>query len=306
MKNINFKSISPFNNKQDISLAEFIVKKVLAFWVIYAVAMLVGEAVIVAGLMIAGYNPLQGDIPTSTFGMMLPNYGYIFYAAVTILYCSMIEKMKLSDLGLKLDVFGGFLGCVLAVVLLAAVMAVCCLTGDISWVGIQQLTSTKDLVIILFAFVIQGGTEELMIRGFLMNALRKRTSTLVAVLVSATMFTIPHLSSMLDMGGIYAIVGIANLYLVSALFSVLVLRRNNIWAAWGLHTVWNFVLYGVLGLPLSGGAESNAGVFQFVNNGESILNGGGYGVEASVITTAILAVAVGLLMNNWKKDKNGV
>ena len=305
-RKINFKNISPLNNKQDISLAEFVIKKVLAFWLVFLAAMFIGEAVIVAGLMIAGYNPLQGDIPTSTFGMMLPEYGFIIYAAFTILYCRIVEKTKLSDLGLKVDIAGGFLGCVLALVLLAVVMAVCCLTGSVSWVGIQQLTSTKDLVIILFAFVIQSGTEELMARAFLMNTLRKRTSVLAAVLVSATMFAIPHLPSMLDMGGVYVIVGIVNLYLVSVVFSALVLRRNNIWAAWGLHTAWNFVLYGVLGLPLSGGAESEAGIFQFVTNGESILNGGGYGVEASIITTAVLAVTAVILMKKWKKDKNGV
>lgn len=305
-KQINFKNVIPFNNEQDISLTEFVIKKVLAYWLIFIAAMLIGEAVIIAGLMIAGYNPLQGDIPTSTFGMMLPEYGFIVYAAVTILYCRIVEKKKISDLGLNVDILGGFLGCVLALVLLAAVMAVCCLAGGFSWVGIQQLTSTKDLVIMLFAFVIQSGAEELMVRGFLMNTLRKRTSVLVAVMVSATMFAIPHLPSMLDMGGAYVIVGIVNLYLVSVVLSALVLRRNNIWAAWGLHAAWNFVLYGALGLPLSGGAASNAGIFQFVTNGESILNGGGYGVEASIITTAILAVAVGFLMINWKKDKNGV
>lgn len=305
-RKINFKNINPLNNKQEISLAEFVAKKVLAYWFVFIAAMFIGEAVIIAGLMIAGFNPLQGDIPTSTFGMMLPEYGFIIYAAFTILYCRIIEKTKLSDLGLKVDIAGGFLGCVLALVLLAVVMAVCCLTGSVSWVGIQQMTSTKDLIIMLFAFVIQSGTEELMVRGFLMNTLRKRTSVLAAVLVSATMFAIPHLPSMLDMGGVYVIVGIVNLYLVSAVLSDLVLLRNNIWAAWGLHTAWNFVLYGVLGLPLSGGAESEAGIFQFANNGESILNGGGYGVEASIITTAILAAAVAFLMINWKKDKNGI
>ena len=305
-RKINFKNISPLNNKQDISLAEFVVKKVLAFWLVFLAAMFIGEAVIVAGLMIAGYNPLQGDIPTSTFGMMLPEYGFIIYAATTILYCRKVEKRSFADLGLRVDFAGWVLGSILALVLLAVIMGACCLTKATSWVGIQQLTSTKDLVIILFAFVIQSGTEEIMARAFLMNTLRKRTSVLVAVLVSATMFAIPHLPSMLDMGGVYVIVGIVNLYLVSVVFSALVLRRNNIWTAWGLHTAWNFVLYGVLGLPLSGGAESEVGIFQFVTNGESILNGGGYGVEASIITTAVLAVTAVILMKKWKKDNHGV
>lgn len=305
-RKINFKNISPLNNKQDISLTEFVIKKVLAFWLVFLAAMFIGEAVIVAGLMIAGYNPLQGDIPTSTFGMMLPEYGFIIYAATTILYCRKVEKRSFADLGLRVDFAGWILGSILALVLLAVIMGACCLTGSVSWVGIQQMTSTKDLVIILLAFVIQSGTEELMARAFLMNTLRKRTSVLAAVLVSATMFAIPHLPSMLDMGGVYVIVGIVNLYLVSVVFSALVLRRNNIWTAWGLHAAWNFVLYGVLGLPLSGGAESEVGIFQFVTNGESILNGGGYGVEASIITTAVLAVTAVIFMKKWKKDKNGV
>ena len=51
-----------------------------------------------------------------------------------------------------------------------------------------------------------------------------------------------------------------------------------------------------MGLNLSGNDEITASVFNMSSVGENILNGGAYGIEASVITTAVLGAAVMLLI----------
>lgn len=98
-------------------------------------------------------------------------------------------------------------------------------------------------------------------------------------------------------GGSPALVaaGIVNLILISLIFSFLTLRFRSIWAACGLHAVWNYILYSILGLNLSGKDEIVAAVFDMKSAGPNILNGGEYGIEASIITTAVLAAALGLL-----------
>lgn len=90
----------------------------------------------------------------------------------------------------------------------------------------------------------------------------------------------------------FAIVGIINLYLISSIFSMFVLWRSNIWIACGLHSVWNYVLYVIMGLSLSGSESASEGVILFQVNDTSLLNGAEYGIEASVITTVVLGVVL--------------
>ena len=89
--------------------------------------------------------------------------------------------------------------------------------------------------------------------------------------------------------------GVVNLLLISVIFSLLTLWFRSIWAACGLHAMWNYILYSILGLNLSGNDETVAAVFDMQSVGSNILNGGDYGIEASVITTAVLAAGLVVL-----------
>ena len=63
-----------------------------------------------------------------------------------------------------------------------------------------------------------------------------------------------------------------------------------------MHSFWNAVLYSVLGLNLSGNDETVTAIFNMQSVGENIWNGGVYGIEASLITTVVLAFAAILIM----------
>ena len=134
--------------------------------------------------------------------------------------------------------------------------------------------------------------------------MQKKTSIPVAVGVSAALFTIPHISSMDFRAPAIAVTAVINLILISVIFSLLTVRFRSIWAACGMHSIWNYILYSILGLNLSGNDEIAASVFNMSSVGENILNGGVYGIEASIITTAVLGIAaVLLILFNTRKPK---
>ena len=160
--------------------------------------------------------------------------------------------------------------------------------------------SIKSILLWILAFGIQGATEEIMCRGFLLNSLKNRISIPLAILISSTAFVFPHLSSLNEADLVYAVVGIVNLYLVSITFSILVLWRSNIWIACGLHSAWNFILYVIMGLSLSGSESVSKGVVLFSVKDTSILNGADYGIEASVITTVVLGMLLFVMVKGWK------
>ncbi len=310
MKN-HFLNLIPFNNRMEMPGAEYVIKKVLAFILIFFVSGILGEAVVIASFTGMGYDPLHGVMPEGEIAGLVPFYGYLLFSIIAILYCKLIEKRSLEDIGLTKKFGDYFIGIVIALIMLGVVIFICCISGSVSFVGINKNVSVKGLILWGIAFIIQGSEEEILCRGFLMNTLKKKISVPMAVFVSSTAFVVPHLimTSILEAGVVYSIIGIVNLYLISILFSIIVLWRKNIWISCGLHTAWNFVLNSVFGLTLSGIDGNNGGLFIFKINNLNIINGSEYGLEAGIATTGIILVMICGIIYLWKgkgRDRHGI
>lgn len=300
-------NLSPFNNLDKMSTTVYIIKKSLAFLMIYCIGAVVGEAIIIALLYSIGYDPLHGIMPTGSMGVLLPYYGFSVFLLTVILYCRLIEKKDIKSLGFNEKVYDYLMGGLVAIILLAVIISFCCITNTISWIGINENINIKYIIGLFIGFVIQSTAEETMCRGFLLQSLLRRTSVPIAVLVSSTAFSLPHFLTLFETEIKYSIIGVVNLYLISVIFSLLVLYHSNIWIACGLHCVWNFILYGFIGLSLSGNAANSYGIMKFEANAENIINGGIYGIEAGIITTVVLGMVI-IILKYWhdKRCRYGI
>lgn len=302
-------NLLPFNNRTEISAPEYVIKKVLAFILIFYVAGVLGEAAVIALYTGMGYDPLHGVMPEGQIAALVPYYGYILFSIVAILYCILIEKRSIQDIGITKKPTDYLIGIVIAVAMLILVVLISILTGSATFIGINRDVNIKGLRLWALAFIIQGSEEEILCRGFLMNTLKKKISVPLSVLISSTAFVVPHLimTPILDSGIAYATIGIVNLYLISILFSVITLWRKNIWISCGIHSAWNYVLNTVLGLTVSGNEAKMDGLLQIGINKLTIINGSEYGLEAGIATTAITIVTICVIMYIWKGRKdNGI
>lgn len=143
------KNVSPFNNRQEMPTALYIIKKLLVFLLIYLSFVFIGEGLIVGITSLMGYDPLHGVMPEGNIMMLIQYYGFALFFVLTLLYCKLIEKRKISSLGINKRVYDGFTGAVIAVLLLAVIVGVCCLTGVMSFGG---FTSGADYLYLLFCF----------------------------------------------------------------------------------------------------------------------------------------------------------
>lgn len=200
----------------------------------------------------------------------------------------------ISELGLARPAGSYFAGAASGAVLLLVSVALTVLAGAIRYNGIFERINTAMVVLMLGGFVFQGAFEELLCRGVVQQLLQKR-SVPAAVVVSAVLFALPHILNMDFSAPAITATAVLNLILISLVFSLLTIRFRSIWAACGMHSIWNYILYSILGLNLSGNDEITAAVFNMSTTRENILNGGAYGIEASIITTAVLGAAVMLL-----------
>lgn len=295
------KNISPFNNRTKMPTALFVIKKVLAFWLCYITGLFIAECAVILLHFAFGKNMLVGDVFDAQTITLIAYYGYIVMAGVALAYWKCIEKKPLSEMGLTKHFGSYFVGAATGVLLLAVSVVAVILTGSTEYLGIFK--NADILVIILFigGFIVQGATEEILCRGVVFRSLTEKTSLAVAMGISTLMFIIPHWSSLFAEKTIYGVIGVANLVLISIILSLLTIYFKSIWAACGLHSFWNAVLYSILGLNLSGNDKTVTAVFNMQSVGKNICNGGEYGIEASIVTTAVLAAAAVLIWFITKK-----
>ena len=289
MKGI-IKNLSPFNNKTDMSAEMLLVKKLLAFFLCYWAGLLIAEGVVIGVMFACGKNFMQGEMFSDTVMDLLKYYGMIVVLGVSVLYWKLTEKRKLSEMGVTKQIGGWFVGALIGVGLLTVCAAAIMLTGSIRFEGLSKGTSTATLALMLGGFIIQGAAEEFLCRGLVLCSLKDRVPLPAAIAASTLAFVYPHWSTLRDSEPKYIFSGVLCLAVISCVFSFLTLRTGSIWAACGLHSIWNFCLCCVLGLNLSGSEGASAAFIDMRSVGENLLNGGAYGIEASIISDIIIAV----------------
>lgn len=297
------KNISPLNNRTDMPVMLYIIKVIIIFWFVKFGAELIGEGIVMATLFVCGKNPLQGEMFDPDIMVLIMYFGYAILTGIMILYWKLIQKKTLPELGFNKNVGSYVTGAVSGAVLVVISVVAIVLTGAISYNGVFRSINIGFILLMLGGFVCQGAMEEVLCRGIAMQLLRNRTSIPVAVGISSVLFMIPHLLNMSGTSGVVIFFAIINLILISIVFSLLTLLFKSIWAACGFHTIWNFILYNILGMNLSGNDRKTAAVFDMKSVGSNALNGGVYGIEASVITAVILAVTAFILLS--MKNKKG-
>ena len=290
-----FKNISPLNNRTDMPGILYIIKVFIIFWFVKTGAELIGEGVVIAVCFACGKNPLQGEMFSPNIMMLIMYYGYVILIGIMFLYWKLFQKKTLSELGFTQKVGSYITGVITGTVLVVISVLLVVLAGAISYNGVFENINKGFILLMLGGFICQGAMEEVLCRGIVMGLLMKRTSAPVAIGLSSVMFTIPHLFNMTLSGGVFIFFAIVNLFLISIVFSLLTLHYKSIWAACGFHSIWNFILYNIFGMNLSGNDEIKAAVFDMRSVGNNILNGGIYGIEASVVTAIVLEVTVIIL-----------
>lgn len=287
-------NILPFNNREDMPAILYAIKKILAWLLCFFGAGIIGEIVIIGALTAMGKDPLHGDMFSPNTMTLIMYYGYIMIVALILLYWKVIEKKGFAEIGLTKKFGSYFIGMLIAVPLLMIPVFIIFAFGGFQYHGVFRNIDFPLIVLFFGGFVFQGLYEELLCRGLLLHTLKRKTSIPVAIGISTIAFILPHVSSF--EGGIYSVLGIVNLILISVIFSLLTLDFKSLWAACGLHTFWNFVLFNILGLNLSGNDGKVTAIFNITSDSSSVINGGTYGVEASVITMVVLMIGMGTML----------
>lgn len=210
--------------------------------------------------------------------------------AVVLLYCLLAEGRTLGSLGFSrkgilaeygIGLLGGFILFGLAVLL-------CVVCGTLTVKVADPLPSVGMLALFFIAFLIQGMSEELLCRSYLMVSLSRGMPLWACAVTNALLFSLLHAGN----PGV-TLIAFINIFLFGLFASVLTLRRGNIWMVGALHSMWNFAQGNFFGIPVSGIKGSPSPLVSVSGTGTwaELINGGAFGLEAGLAVTVVLTAA---------------
>ena len=296
-------NISPFNSRSEMPAIQYIIKIILVYLICFFGGQLIASAAVMPLYIIAGKDLMAGEGFDEVTTKLISDFSLIIVIILTLFFWKKVLKKPFTDLGIKKRFGDFFVGLGLGLVLLFVSIVCVLLTGTIKYVEFVNDANYPLILLFFAAFIIQCSMEEFVTRGLLLCGLKDKIPMPAAFGITAVLFALPHFTKLLKAEPAIVLVGTLNLILISVIFSFLLLKFDNIWIACGVHTAWNFLLFSFLGLSMSGSTDSGTSVLNMQVVEPNILNGGIYGIEASIIVSIVFVVGVVLTGLWYKKSK---
>lgn len=210
---------------------------------------------------------------------------YIVLAYVLLkLFAEKIYKIKLEDFGMpKFSIKTRWI--IVAILLPVIVKAVYIFLFPGEYVSSEmnnsEIFSTLSAGIV-FTGIAAGFVEEMVFRGFILNLLRSRWNTLVAILIPSIIFGLVHMIGMNFSIGSCLLVLLSGT-MVGIMFSMIALESGSVWNSGIVHAIWNIVIIG-RGLSINQTADEYSVMTYVLKSKAFALTGGEFGIEASFIS----------------------
>jgi membrane protease YdiL (CAAX protease family) len=264
-----------------------------------AVARIVGASLaylaVLDTLAIAAYALGQTLVPETARGSFgLIGLGLAELAAlVTVLgIWRVVDRRPVRQLGLGATASkqSWLRGAAVATLMMCFVVLVGYTLIDAATWGVNPDPVRAAIVLIAgFAgFAVQGPSEEVLFRGYMLENVREQWGVRWAVVVSSLAFGIFHAPN--PGFGLLPFINLALFGLGTALYRLYV-DRGQLWGVFAIHTVWNWLQQVVFGLPNSGiSSTRDDSLFSVTPNASlpDALWGGGFGPEGTLAASLVL------------------
>jgi membrane protease YdiL (CAAX protease family) len=208
----------------------------------------------------------------------------VISVALVYLFRKRIDKKSFKSIGLDVSklypdaVVGAFLG----IFLVSAASLLIFYLGGIEWIDIvpnMRELFTAGVVLLMISF-----SEEIVFRGYVLRNMMKSFNKWLALLISALLFTLVHAS---NPGVPWA--GLLNTFIGGLLIGITYINTRSLWLPILFHFTWNFMQGPIVGFHVSGISFNSLLILE--TKGNSLVSGGDYGLEASLVGSFFLLAA---------------
>lgn len=221
----------------------------------------------------------------------------VFTIIAALFYCKKLEKRSFFSMGFhkKGAALEYLAGLAIGLVMFGLVFVLMWASGSVTEVSFNRDVSVPMLLLFFLGFVIQGASEEILLRGyyFVTGAVcskSARYNIAIALFASSALFSLLHLGN----SGI-SLLSIINLFLFGVFAGLYFLRRGSIWGIAAIHTVWNFAQGNLFGCQVSGMVMGDSLLQSAADESKWLLNGGAFGPEGGLCVTLILTLGIVIL-----------
>ena len=258
----------------------------VAYFIVAGIFQLIGA--IVAGISIKDLSEAQNMSLTQQ--LVLTIFSLAGTLGIIYIFRKFIDRRTFLSMGFSLknrgtDILHG---------LLLAFLVMSIGTILLSMSGLIKITlftgfDSQTLLYSTLLFIAVAFTEETLCRGYLLNNLMQSVNKYAALGISSAIFTSFHL-----LNPNVSVLGITNIFLAGILLGASYIFTKNLWFPISLHFFWNFIQGPVLGYQVSG--QSIKSFSTIVLNSKTMVNGGDFGFEGSIVCTVLIILGIGAIL----------
>ena len=215
----------------------------------------------------------------------------MFIVMIIMLYFFMKYIDKENFLNIGLDVKGRFtelnFGIFLGFSIMGFAFSFLMIVGQIVYESVVFDLEKILLSIILFAGV--SLFEEIIFRGYMLKNLLQSFNPMLSLFISSLIFCVIHGSN-----PNVNFLGLLNIFLAGYFLGISYVYTKNLWFPLALHFSWNF-FQSMFGFNVSG--LDSYSIIQFSIPQNTIINGGEFGFESSLLSIFILITGSWII---WK------
>jgi membrane protease YdiL (CAAX protease family) len=238
-----------------------------------------------------------GNLTTDDQFFIIAFFDLIAVSFVVTIFTVYVVKKKFVSVGLR-PVFilnDIVIGILAGLVVMLAALLILVETGQVTIKSIDR--NVTDSLWILGTFVFVGISEELLLRGYVLNNLMVSFNKYIALGISSALFAFMHIANPnLDIFGIFG------LFFAGLLLGYSYIVTGNLWLPISLHFSWNF-FQSFLGFNVSGHDFYSFVITTFAK--ANVWNGGNFGFEGSVISLIFQAMTIAVFYYALQKRRPG-
>ena len=267
--------------------------------VVGAMLAYLGVLAVLAGVLTVIGLQVLGDAATGVLGLVALGIAEAGALVTVLVLWRVVDHRPLVELGFETSALGlqVLRGAVVAVVLMGSVVLVTYVLPGATWrINPDPVRASTALLLGLLAFAIQGSSEEVLFRGYILENIRSRWGVQWGIAGSAGAFALVHAAN-----PAFDLLPMVNLFLfgfVTGYYKVYV-DRGQLWGVCAIHAVWNWLQQVVFGLPNSGNpppVENTLISIQPNENLPAFVWGGGFGPEGTLAATLVLAALLAIVL----------
>lgn len=234
--------------------------------------------------------------------LLITLFSFAFISLLVFFRVKVIEKRSFSSIGfnknnwLKKYSLGFLIGLAMMSIIVLILFPFGYITVEKNPIQPVGISAIASVLVILFGWIIQGATEEIVTRGWLLNVLSTKYNIGVGLLISSTLFGLMHLTN-----PNVNYIAVINIILVGLFYGLYVIKTDDLWAVCGMHSAWNFAQGNIFGFKVSGLDVSVGSLIDLNLVGSDFVTGGIFGPEAGITATFILLASIGILLFIDKK-----